>query len=407
VDRQLTIEPRGENFLLKFHDYEGPFEGHQITRELGVREVKPPADGTPDALAPGEGFLVHAMDYHPDLVAVVTRDSLEPLVRLIDRHNVTVCKGKEHLPALHIEHPDENYIDYLEKLHVPVWHRGPKAVTGAILIRAIPALLVIGALVVASRHYGDHYRDVSVEELFAMTGQPRVEQSAIGNFFNPDHSHLVRIKVHSIRFMRDNRFIMADGNYLMVDGLDRIQPIFELAGMRSTAPTFDIDLQSGEALVQQLRLGDDVQARNVVLKRVAALGDSDAMPPRGGNGDNDGRFQEFSELPYDDTVTLENVLGQKVSLTGTIVQEGQDYMLRMANGAKLVLDVSQATEPMHTFLAAFNDGSTEVEVDVVVRRIYDWRDRQMPERSRGETKFVGEATLYSASAQNYHIVARR
>jgi hypothetical protein len=45
MQRELTIESHGEFYHLRFHNYMGPWEGHQIEKVLDLEEVEPPPDG--------------------------------------------------------------------------------------------------------------------------------------------------------------------------------------------------------------------------------------------------------------------------------------------------------------------------------------------------------------------------
>ena len=95
MHRELTIERRGELYHLRFHNYMGPWEGHQIEKLLDLEEVPAPPDGTSyeEVLDANQAYLWHAMDFDPDLHALVTEDRLPRVAQIVRDRQVEVLEG--------------------------------------------------------------------------------------------------------------------------------------------------------------------------------------------------------------------------------------------------------------------------------------------------------------------------
>lgn len=419
MERELTIERRGEHYHLRFHKYMGPWEGHQIEKVLDLEEVAPPPDGEryEEVLRPNQAYLWHEMSFDPELHALVTADRLENLAVFVRDRDVVVLEGSEFLPPAperaHVHYeakddtPEGSYVAHLEKRHASVWEQGPRAVIGAVLLRVIPAALLVFVIVVAGRHYGDKYSDVSVDQMFARANRAVVQQSAMEQLITPDFSHLVRNEIRSITFAHGNRMLLGDGNLLAFEGAGDVMPWLTQASMSRAPIVIDATARDGEVRASKVVCGGQVLARDVVVQRVAKLPPGDSTPLRAASP-QEGMYRIVATLPVqrDADALLEEYAGDRLSLTGVLRQEGERLVLRLPDGSGVVLTIKTTGPKMRAFLEVFVDDPAAVVVDVELDRVYPWLDARDPQRQRESTSLAGEAELHSASAQNYHVHGR-
>ena len=397
MDRQIVIKPFGDRFHICFHNYMGAFEGRQIGKWLELEEVETPHDD--DAwkeLETGQYFLWHVMDRHPDLHTILPASRLKDVARVMDHFHVRAVEGGELLPELAPEereqHSDHNYIAYLEHEHEPPWKKGPRALIGAIVVRTVPALVVFLGLMVGAQHWGDHREDVGLEEVFRRVSRPAEERSWFAALVSPDHSHLVRTTVSSIRFMQGERIILEDGQVLRFAGLGDVRPMLHAARDHYTVPQIEIDVGTGAAHIERVVVGPQQFAHDTQLVREAKLPPSSDEPARSTAQDTDGWWL-CREVGRDDSAELDGLVGRRVSLEGTLVPHGETWMLRGGRGLEFEVDFGRDVRGGEELLVALADGATELIADIVPED-YD--------RDSGR----GTAELYSVTAQNYHLVAR-
>lgn len=420
MKRELSIERRDDHFHLRFHKYMGPWEGHQIEHVLDLEEVEPPPDGEhyEQVLGPNQAYMWHEMSPDPELHALVTADRLETLAAFVRDRDVTVIEGAELLPEppaqAHVHYevkddtPDGSYVALIEKRHASVWERGPKAVIGALSVRLIPALLIVFVIVVASRHYGDKSSAVSIDEFFARAQRPAVEQGFVDGLLSPDFSHLVRNEIRSVSFASGNRMLLGDGNYLVFDGVTEVMPWLNCASMNRTPITIEASTADAVVRVLNVRCGGNIVGRDLTMRRIAKLPPGDTQPPRTASRTADTyRILDTMPVGSDDGALLEDYVGDRLSLTGVLANEDSRLVLRASDGSGVVIETRTPAPKMRTFLEVFTGDPGPVTVDFEFQRVYPWTDRQDATRARESTRLAGEALLLSASAQNYHVHARR
>ena len=413
MQRELTIERRGEFYHLRFHNYMGPWEGHQIERILDLEEVEPPPGGEhyEEVLGPNQAYLWHEMDFDPDLHALVTADRLERVAVLVRDRDVHVKEGSELLPepppTAHVDYelrddtPDGSYVALIEKRHESAWDKGPKAVAGAFVLRAVPAIVVILAIVVIGRHTGDKREVVPIGEMFRRAAAPTAEQGFLASVFDPDHSHLVRHEIRSVSYASGSRMLLGDGNYLSFEGAGQVMPWLTVASTRSSPLVVDATIVDGGVHVDQVTCADETLGKDLRLRYLGRLPAGDGAPSRGTQG-REGMFQPVAGLPRraDDAQALRNLEGQRISVEGRLVREGDRLLLRTGDGTGLEVRAPGVTRKMQAFLDVFTDDPGPITVDVVVTEV-------RPRDERVDASVVGEAEIYSASAQNYHVIGRR
>lgn len=419
MKRELSIERRGDLFHVRLHKYMGPWEGHQIEKVLDLEEVPPPPDGEQyeQVLGPNQAYLWREMSFDPEMHALITADRLDRLAIFVRDREVTVLAGAEFLPEpppqAHLQFeakddtPEGSYIAAIDKRHESVWQQGPKAVIGALLVRAIPLAIVVFAIVVAGRHYGDKYNVVGIDEMFARAQRPAAEQSSVSRLIDPDFSHLVRTEVRTVSYASQNRMLIGDGNYVAFEGASEVMPWLNRASMNRQPIVLQAASSDGTVRVQEVRCGGDVLGRGLVLRRIAKLPTGDTAPSRT-NTEQNGSFWIVGSLPVarDADAALEQYRGKRLCLEGSLVREGDQLVLRARDGSGVWLDDANVLPKMRSFVAAFTGEPGPVMVDVQLQTVFPWSDRADPTRQRENTRIAGIASLRSASAQNYHVHGR-
>lgn len=395
MDRQLIIRPHADNFHVLFHNYMGPFEGRQIGKWLNLREIEdPPEDFDVESLQVGEYFMYHPMDRHPDLHALIPGDRLKDVAGAVDHFHVHVVEGDGILPELppqqREEHSEFNYVEAIELAHQSVWSKGPMAVVQAFVIRAIPAVIVLTALLIGSRHWGDNRQDVGLAEVFARASRPVVQQGAFDRLWSPDHSHSLRTTISAVRCIEGEKLILEDGTVLRFLGMGEVRPMLEEAAMAGSLPRIEVDIIDNTARIAGIRAGKVIYGRGATLQQLARLGPTDAKPNRG-NVPSKESWWQLDQIPDDASDALQ---GRRVSFVGTLERVDGAIELR-AVGKRFRLRPVREFSRLDDFFDAVADGKAELTVDVV-----------LDDFSPGGGVFAA-GELYSISAQNYHIVARR
>lgn len=417
MDRQLTIEPHGENFHLLFHNYMGPWEGHQIEKALDLEEVEPPEGGEDFAsvLGPNQAYLWHEMSPDPDLHALITADRLPRLAALVRDREVQVLEGAELLPepppreeTPAPEPEGQSYIEYIDRRHQSVWHRGWKAVMSAALIRVVPAVLVALLLVVASRHIGDSYSEASLAEIWSRAERPIPEQSQLDYLISPDRSHLMRHRMTVIRFAEGDRMIVGGGHLVRWEGLDDVDPLVRTAASRRLPLVVEAQVGNGRVRVDRLQCGNDTMARNVQLIREDKFAPSDQAPSRKSSAGGES-FQRLADIPWStaESDQAEALEGRFVSVKGGVVREDDTLVLRDLEGVGIELDLRGGSQQLRHFIETMAPLASEMTVDVELVDVYPWLDPGDADHSRKTRKVIGRGAVCSASAESYHIVDRR
>jgi hypothetical protein len=406
MDRQLVIRPHGEHFHVAFHNYMGPFEGHQIGETLGLEEIDPPVEDLgPEPLQVGQYYLWHAMDRHPDLHALVSAEQLGDVARAIDEFHVRVLKGKRFLPereargAKAVAEPPPSYVEMIEEEHKPVWCRGPRAIIQAIVAGAIPTIVIVLTIMVLFRHFGDHRQEVGLDEVFRRANSPVPEQTAWQNFWNPDHSRELSVKLTAVAYIEGDQVILGDGHILQFAGLREARPVFEAARIAGVPPRLDIDVRGRRPILRGIYVADRIMGQGVELKRVARLPRTAEMPYRSSSASTSG-FYMPTRLPLGDTPEMRAMVGQRLCLRGNLVEQSGELQLHCVGGETFHVELARSDVSMQTFLDLFADGQTDLRMDLVLDEVYLTRKQE-------ETGTIGMVRLLSVSAQNYHIVASR
>lgn len=405
MDRQLVIRPHGELFHVAFHNYMGPFEGHQIGEWLGLEEIEPPEDEVgPEPLREGQYYLWHEMDRHPDLHALVGAGRLGDVARVIDHFHVRVIKGNRFLPEVEpeqpvVETPPPSYVEYIEEEHKPVWAKGPRAILHAVVAGAVPTILVVLALLVVSRHFGDHRDDVGLDEVFRRAQLDPVQQTAFQQFWNPDHSGELRTRLNSVCYIEGERVVLGDGNVLQFDGVGDVRRMMERARSVGIPPQIEIDLVDGRAEVVRIIVGDQELGQGTEIRQLARLPRTAGAPDRSNRANTAGWYQP-TRLPLGDTPEMRDMEGRRLCLRGVLQNRDGVLELVCVEGERFWVEPVQTTPGLNAFIEYFADGQTDLSVDVVLDEVFRTSQQEA-------TGVVGRGTLYSASAQNYHIMAAR
>lgn len=405
MDRQIVIRPHGELFHVAFHNYMGPFEGHEIGKFLGLEEIDPPEEELgAEPLAEGQYYLWHAMDRHPDLHALVGPERLGEVAHVIDHYHMRVLKGERFLPEIEPEHPQPetpppSYVEYIEEEHKPFWARGPRAMLHALVVGAIPTAIVLVALLLASRHFGNHREEVGLDEVFRRAQLPAVQQTALSHFWNPDHSRELRTKLSSVCYIEGERVVLGDGNVLQFVGVGDVRRMMEKARSVGIPPRIDIDVRDGEAWVVGVIIGDEVMARGTRIEQLARLPRTARIPDRSSRPNTPGWYQP-ARLPLGDTPEMRDLEGRQLCLQGVLEESDGKLELTCLDGERFDVGLAAASPGLNAFIDHFADGVTKLRVDVILDEVY--RTGRQHETGR-----IGRVVLHSASAQNYHILAQR
>lgn len=394
MNRELTVERRGDLFHLVFHDYMGPWEGHQIEAILDLEEVEPPDPGVSDddVLGANQAYLWHPMEFQPELHALVTEDRLPRVAQIVRDRDVEVIAGADLLPEPPAEriHVDpgagegaESYIARIEERHRSTWDRGPKAVAGAFLLRVVPLLLVIYAIVLIGRHTGDHHEAVTLNEMVARSRTPLVHQTAWERWNDPDHSHLVRTQIRRILYAHGETMIVGDGDVLDFAGAGDVEPWIDRARMTSSPLVIDAVAADGRIHVEGIRCAGKILATDLDMQRIVHIPGSQSPPRRDTTG-APGTFVRIEGLG--EGGSIEHLDGQCICVDGTIERVGTRRVLHTADGCEVTLDLSGCGSRLADFVDALAGRDCPVTVDLEVDG--------------------PRARVMSVSAQNHHVVAR-
>lgn len=418
MDRQLTIRREGERYHLIFHNFQGPFEGRQIADFLELQEVDPPSEEDHEK-APGlnQFFLWDAMGFHPDLHSQVDEDKLPHVAELVKRMHLHVMEGEEYLPEAaapnaglkgsQTDLPEHHSItEELEKLHESVWHKGPKEIAKAFVIRLVPLAIIIFLGMIVMRHIGDPYTEMSMKDAWHVAKTPVPEQGAFDMLWNPDKSHMVRVKLSSANYAGGNRVICADGDVLRFEGVHDIRGVLKQASGYSGLPEIDAEAQQGRLQIRKMTAGNTILLSQGTIVRDEILPRTAPKPSRAAVGSENG-FWDYDAFDLDDKWSLEEAANRRVSLEGIVVKQDTVRVLRFGNGAGVKLNLDKEGTPSDKLLALFEGDPGTIQVDGILTTVYPLENDQDPARSRQASKLVGELTVYSVSAQNYHAVDRR
>jgi hypothetical protein len=360
------------------------------------------------------------MSFHPDLQALVGAEKLPKVTQLVQRLRLTILEGGELLPEIpgapgkfgkrttvaadaEIHH---SLTEEMEHLHERAWHKGTKAMMQALIIRAVPTLILVLVAILLYHHLGDHYTEMSLEDALHRANEPIVSQSVLGKIWSPDYSHHVRVPITSANFAGGSRVICGDGDVLHFEGVADIRAILKRASDYTGLPRVDGLAHNGGVEIEKLTAGGNALLSSGVLTRETRLPRSAVKPKRVSPG-LAGGFQIYDQLDPTDEVGINALSGTKIKLEGVIKQEDAGLVLRFKNGAGVVLHPRQEGSPCDHLLRLFVDDPSTIEVDGVLSRVYLLVDREDPLRSRRDTRLVGDFAVYSASAQKYYAVDQR
>lgn len=413
MHKQLEVTKEDDLYRVVCRDFMGRYEGESIGGRLGLTQVTAPEPGEgTNGLKPGQYYMWQVMSRHPELHALIAADKLEELARLARDFHMRVTGGAELLPEVAppppklTPHHRESAIEVIEERHQSVFQRGPKAIFNAFLMRAVPGIIALGLLFILTRHIGDHHQIVPLSTIFARAERPVAEQSFFASIVDPDHSDQVRFEIRGVKFLDGNRMIFHDGHFVAVSGVNDLRPLFDAARRQAVAPVLDARIEGNTVRIEHLRVGDEIFAAGGTLEKLARFGPSEEAPHRSIHP-NPNVFQQLKELPaFDDKEAVEDLVGRRIAVVGPVVAENGKRVLRHDSGAGIVLRPVRA-QPVVELLDAFTGSGTEFQVDMVLEEVYPWSSRTDPSRARGTTKILGEAEVYSLSAQSFTQVARR
>ena len=417
MHRELTIERRGELYHLRFHNYMGPWEGHQIEKLLDLEEVPAPPDGTSyeEVLDANQAYLWHAMDFDPDLHALVTEDRLPRVAQIVRDRQVEVLEGKDLLPEPPAERigvevgadaEADSYVARIEERHRSSWERGPKAFLGALLLRVVPLVIVVYAVIVIGRHTGDHYEAATLGQIFGRAQAPVAEASTWERWTDPDHSHLMRHEIRRVLYASGPDMILGDGHFLHFEGAQDVMPWLKQVQSTSSPIVLETLAADGRVTVQRVRCGNEVLATDLELERIARLAPSSRQPPQRDDLGGNGAFRRMDRIEAGEDADVASLEGAALCVEGTIESHDGRRVLRTANGAGVMLEITGAGPQLAEFLEVFTDRGEPLRVDLMLREVYPY-DTRGSGPQRKDDAIVGVGRVYSASAQNHHVVGRR
>ncbi len=409
MSKNLQIIPEQERFHLICRDFMGRYEGHLIGERLQLLEIQAPPDvPNGNGLLPGEYYLRGMMDHHPVLHALVTADRLQGVAELVRDFHLHVVGGAELLPDVPHVAPlahHESAMQALEDHHRSVFSRGPRAVITAVTLWLVAIVVALGTVTIAARHLGDQHRMQGLSTIFARAEKPPPAQNWFQYLIQPDHRLDVRWEIRGVKFLEGNRMILQSGDLVEVEGVDDLRPLFEEARRQAMAPHVDAQIENGKVMIQRIWVADGTFVEGGELVRTARFGTSSNQPPRSVHrGDN--VFWRQRKLPHDAIEQLKVLQGERIAIVGQIVEENGERILRHEDGAGIVLQ--PVRDPaLDQLLAVFAGDTTKLEVDLILASVFPWSNQRDPAHSRKTTKLIGEGTVRSASAQNFHLIAHR
>jgi hypothetical protein len=390
-------------------DFRGHFDSELIGERLGATEVAPPHPGAArNGLARGQYYVDRASGGHPELHCLVTEGDLATVADLARDLHVRIVAGAELLPGRRSPAPDRHHasaIEVLEARHRPPWSRGPLALLRVAATVLVIAGVLLGAGLVAVRHLGDHHQTVSASTLMVRAARPPTQQGALQHLVDPDHADQVRLEMRGVRYVENDRLVLDDGSYVELVGAGDLRAHLERARDLGMVPHLDARLRDGRILVERLAAGDRDLWTGGELVRHAWLGESDRRPARGEHG-SERVFAIVRSIPFDDRAVIAGLVGRRISVTGHLEPGEGELVLRMDGGTGIRL-ATPSGERLRRSLEVFARPPVQLRLDIVLTSVAPWRDRRHPERSRGTTRIIGDAEVYSLSAQSYHVVARR
>ena len=405
MDRQVVIRPHGELFHVVFHNYMGPHEGRQIGEWLDLEEIESPEEDIGvGPLKRGQFYLWHAMDRHPDLHALIGGGRLEKMAQAVDHFHVRVLKGNRFLPEVVPEHAaaeasDTSYIEYLEEEHKPIWCKGPRAILQAIFMGAVPTVVLVLIFVILFRHFGDHRQEVGLDEVFRRVSLADVQQSTFARIWNPDHSHELSTRINAVRYIEAEMVVLADGSVLEFAGLREARPVLEAARAVGVTPRIELDIRNHRAMITGIHVGDRVFGAGVELTRVMKLPRTADVPDRTRSAGNAEWYQP-DRLPLGDTGAMRALVDKRICVRGVLHDRNGSLELHCMDGEVFFVQPVRASRSMDQFFKFFADGDTELKVDLVLTEVFRTGKQE-------QSGAIGNADLYSISAQNYHIVVAR
>jgi hypothetical protein len=216
----------------------------------------------------------------------------------------------------------------------------------------------------------------------------------------------VRYEIRDVLFLDRNRILVGDGHLVAIEGTGDLKPLVAMAMEAKLAPQVAARAAGGKVAIERITVGKQVFLEGGSLERLARF-DVRTGTPRRSRNPRDDSFLLVESLPIERTAALKPLLGARISLAGTIVLEGDRRVLRMADGAGVVLNPLPVGSRLEPFLAAFAGEPSTVQLDLVLTQLYKWVDPKTPARSRQAGRLAGEADVYSASAQSFDLVGRR
>ncbi len=259
---------------------------------------------------------------------------------------------------------------------------------------------------IAMRHLGDPYTEMSMKDAWRQAKIPATQQSVIEKIWNPDKSHLIRVKLNSANYAGGSRVICASGDVLHFEGVPDIRSVLKRASAYTGLPEIRAVASDGKLQIRRMTAGKEILLSKGTLSRETVLPRTAPKPRRVEVGSDEG-FWDYDDFDLDDKWALEEADGKRVSLEGVIIAQDSQRMLRFDNGAGVRLLMDRGSTPGDKLLALFEGDPGTIQVDGILSTVYPLENAEDPSRSRQATQLVGELTVFSVSAQNYHAVDRR
>jgi hypothetical protein len=216
---------------------------------------------------------------------------------------------------------------------------------------------------------------------------------------------MVKFKLSSANYAGGTRVICADGDVLRFNGVADIRGVLKRASEFTGLPEIHAVAENGQLQIRKMKAGNVILLSQGSIVREAVLPRTAKKPKRASVGSKNG-YWDYDKFDLDDKWSLEEAEGKPISLEGVIITRDTDRILRFSNGAGVRLLMIREGTPSDKLLALFEGDPGTIQVDGILSTVYPLENAEDPAQSRQASKLVGELTVYSVSAQNYHAVDR-
>jgi len=296
---------------------------------------------------------------------------------------------------------EEDYVKMIMERHKPVTQRGAGAIAQAILI-PIVIILVIGALVwIALAHVGDSYSSATFVQIMRQSQRPLAQQNVVQKLFTPNFDHLKVLAVPQVLYSGQDHMVLPGGYLVQIEGMSDLRGTLRAALQMGSAPMFKVTAHDKRVHVDAVTVAGDAVAEDLEFKFIRKLELLDRMPSRSAKGEP-GMIARVPDFKYDDETTFKKFLNRTIAVAGKPVMEEDRWILN-AGEWKLALLFPPEAVAIRTALELAEKNDEQMMVDVFFETAYPWKNRRHPEKSRSDTKIVGEGQVVSLSIQGLHV----